>query len=296
MDVNERIDNFLKLQEKNLKFVDISKELGISQSTLRTFLNKKGYKSIKGKYILKNDLNDKVEDKLNDKKDNNIEKNVEQLDFANVTGIDDVKENSSNTKAKLKKEEMAKKDDKKTQSNTKKQVSKKETTKQTTDKTVNNKTTSNHTKTKQEENKTSTRKNTTTKQSASKQTTKKESVKKDSTKENSAKKDTVKKTKTRVDRKINVTQEDLDKLCEVYDWYLQVKDYANDNLNKIKKSDEKDIFVEDEKIVEFKSTSIRVDLNIWNEFDRLCSNSKYSKSVILTQALKDFMKKNKDLL
>ncbi|GAA0238670.1 hypothetical protein GCM10008921_23710 [Metaclostridioides mangenotii] len=190
---------------------------------------------------------------------------------------------------------MAKKDDKKAQSNTKKQVSKKETTKQTTDKTVNNKTTSNHTKTKQEENKTSTRKNTTTKQSASKQTTKKESVKKDSTKENSAKKDTVKKTKTRVDRKINVTQEDLDKLCEVYDWYLQVKDYAND-INKIKKSDEKDIFVEDEKIVEFKSTSIRVDINTWNEFDRLCSNSKYSKSVILTQALKDFMKKNKDLL
>ncbi|WP_024620125.1 hypothetical protein [Metaclostridioides mangenotii] len=294
MDGNERIDNFLKLQEKNLKFVDISKELGISQSTLRTFLNKRGYKSIKGKYILKNDLNDKVEDKLNDKKGNNIEKNAEQLDFANVAKIDAVKENS-NTKvknqAKVKKEEVTNKDDKKVQSNIKKQVSKKETTKQTTDKTVNNKITSKQTKTKQAENKTSTSKNTTTKQSASKQATKNESIKKDSEKENSVKKDTVKKTKTRVDRKINVTQEDLDKLCEVYDWYLQVKDYANDNLNKIKKSDEKEIFVEDDKLEEIKSTSIRVDINTWNEFDRLCSNSKYSKSVILTQALKDFMKK-----
>ena len=38
------------------------------------------------------------------------------------------------------------------------------------------------------------------------------------------KKTTKKKTAPKKDRKINITQEDMDKLCEVYDWYLSVKD------------------------------------------------------------------------
>ena len=45
-----------------------------------------------------------------------------------------------------------------------------------------------------------------------------------------------------------------------------------------------------------KGTSIKVDKNTWEEFERLCSNSEFSKQQILTQALKDFMKEYKHLL
>ena len=55
MKYNERLDKFLQLQSKNLKFDEIAKEIGIAPSTLRKFLNKAGYKSVNNKYIL--DLN-----------------------------------------------------------------------------------------------------------------------------------------------------------------------------------------------------------------------------------------------
>ena len=84
------------------------------------------------------------------------------------------------------------------------------------------------------------------------------------------------------DRKINITQEDLDKLCEVYDWYMEVKDLKS---MKIKA-----------KIDTLKSTSIKVDKKTWQDFERLCSNSKFTKQEIITQALKDFMKEYKNLL
>lgn len=41
--------------------------------------------------------------------------------------------------------------------------------------------------------------------------------------------------KTKKDKKINLTQEDLDKLCEVYDWYLEIKDCKSLKPKKTKK-------------------------------------------------------------
>ncbi|MDX5712526.1 DNA-binding protein, partial [Clostridioides difficile] len=99
--------------------------------------------------------------------------------------------------------------------------------------------------------------------------------------------------KPKKDRKINITQEDLDKLCEVYDWYLEVKDY---NIKPKKVSNKKDVHIDDEHIDELKTTRIRIDKEIWNDFERLCSNSNFEKHQILTQALKEFMKKYKNLL
>lgn len=96
------------------------------------------------------------------------------------------------------------------------------------------------------------------------------------------------------DRKINITQVDLDKLCEVYDWYMEVKDLKS---MKIKvKTNKKDIKIEDTNIDTLKSTSIKVDKKTWEDFERLCSNSKFTKQEIITQALKDFMKEYKNLL
>ena len=54
--------------------------------------------------------------------------------------------------------------------------------------------------------------------------------------------------------------------------------------------------IEDKELKDVKGTSIKVDKNTWEEFERLCSNSEFSKQQILTQALKDFMKEYKHLL
>lgn len=208
---NERLEKFLQLQNKNISFENISKEIGISPVTLRRFLNKMGYKSENGKYVLTSE----------------IEKN------------EIVKTNKKDNKGLLNKR-------------------------------------------------------------ATKKTTKKEmqisfdNLEEKSKKANNSKKNNVSKIKSKKDRKINITQEDLDKICEVYDWYLEVKDYKS--MKPRKTSTKKDVIIEDKELKDVKGTSIKVDKNTWEEFERLCSNSEFSKQQILTQALKDFMKEYKHLL
>lgn len=208
---NERLEKFLQLQNKNISFENISKEIGISPVTLRRFLNKMGYKSENGKYVLTSE----------------IEKN------------EIVKTNKKDNKGLLNKR-------------------------------------------------------------ATKKTTKKEmqisfdNLEEKSKKANNSKKNNVSKIKSKKDRKINITQEDLDKICEVYDWYLEVKDYKS--MKPRKTSNKKDVIIEDKELKDVKGTSIKVDKNTWEEFERLCSNSEFSKQQILTQALKDFMKEYKHLL
>ncbi|AXU27708.1 TPA: DNA-binding protein [Clostridioides difficile] len=219
----DRVDKFLELQSKGFKFAEIAQNLKISQSTLRTFLNKKGYKSEKGKYILKDELN------YNKSLDN---RNLEE--------------------EKAKEYEKSKKN------------------------TISN------------------RKKVSTKKKISNEKALSKSVEQiefnDTGLKNAKPKQNVKPKK---DRKINITQEDLDKLCEVYDWYLEVKDY---NIKPKKVSNKKDVHIDDEHIDELKTTRIRIDKEIWNDFERLCSNSNFEKHQILTQALKEFMKKYKNLL
>lgn len=112
--------------------------------------------------------------------------------------------------------------------------------------------------------------------------------------ENKVETKNLKRTTPKKDRKINITQEDLDKLCEVYDWYLEVKDLKS-MKSKVKKN-KKDIKIEDTNLESLKSTSIKVDKKTWEDFERLCSNSEFSKQEIITQALKDFMREYKNLL
>lgn len=96
------------------------------------------------------------------------------------------------------------------------------------------------------------------------------------------------------DKKINISQEDIDKLCEVYDWYIEVKD--NKAFKPKKLSSKKDVLLDETNINDFKSVNIRVDKQTWEDFERLCSNSSFNKKEIITQALKDFMKTYKNLL
>lgn len=225
MKSNNRLEQFLELQSKNMDIEKIAKEIGITAKTLRGFLNKNGYKIKDGKYILNTESNSA--------KDNQM--SFEQIDT----------------------EKSAKK------TNTRKIKSKDEKTK-------------NILKTKKES-------------STSTSTSTKTNTKNKSKSEKKAKVTNVKK-----DKKINVTQEDLDKLCEVYDWYLQIKDFKA--IKPKTASSKKDIIIEENETKELKTTSVRVNKKTWEDFERLCSNSSFNKQEILTQALKDFMKQYKNLL
>lgn len=145
--------------------------------------------------------------------------------------------------------------------------------------------------TKTKENKTTSKKEKNTTKTGK---TKESNLKKNIKVENKVENKTTKRQIPKKDRKINITQEDLDKLCEVYDWYMEVKDLKSMKSNSSK--NKKDIKIEDTNLESLKSTNIKVDKKTWEDFERLCSNSKFSKQEIITQALKDFMKEYKNLL
>ena len=205
MTSNQRIDEFLKLQEKGISLDEIASTLGIKPQTLKRDLNKNGYKSVKGKYI---------------KKDEKSQKVSIQVSFV------DNELNQKNNEKKAKK-------------------------------------------------------TTPKKTKVAEQNNKNEKVKVKNTKTS----------KTKKDKKINLTQEDLDKLCEVYDWYLEIKDCKSLKPKKTKK----EIFVDFEK-TEDKTVSMKVDKGVWEDFLRLCSNTSHDRKTLVTQALSDFMKVHKDLL
>ena len=173
----QKLNKFLKLQDKGVSIDEIAINLGVEVKELRRFLNKHGYKSIRGKYIKK-------------------EVSSKQLEIP-------IKSPVKNTKAKK-------------GSNSKKLS------------------------------------------------------------------------------KVNFSSQDLDKLCEVYDWYLSVKDIKA--LRPKARKNKKDILIEKSNIKDFKSTRIKVEKSIWEEFERLCSNSSYEKHEIITQALKEFLSQYKDLI
>ena len=205
MTSNQRIDEFLKLQNKGISLDEIASTLGIKPQTLKRDLNKNGYKSVKGKFIKK------------DEKSQNVSIQVSFVD------------NELNQKNNEKK--------------------------------------------------------------AKKTTPKKTKVKEQSNKNEKVKVKNTKTSKTKKDKKINLTQEDLDKLCEVYDWYLEIKDCKSLKPKKTKK----EIVVDFEK-TEDKTVSMKVDKGVWEDFLRLCSNTSHDRKTLVTQALSDFMKVHKDLL
>lgn len=203
MNSKDRIELFLKYQEQNMSFKDISNKLEVKPATLRKNLNKNGYKSEKGIYVKSID-----ESQLSFKDTNDIKKgSISEINGNNKTKEVSKNKETINTKEKVKKKRI---------------------------------------------------------------------------------------TTPKKDKKINISQEDIDKLCEVYDWYIQVKD------NKVFKpkgtSSKKDILLDNSHINDFKSVSVRVDKQTWEDFERLCSNSSFNKKEIITQALKEFMKLYKNLL
>ena len=205
MTSNQRIDEFLKLQDKVISLDEIASTLGIKPQTLKRDLNKNGYKSVKGKYIKK------------DEKSQNVSIQVSFVD-------NELNQKNNEKKAK---------------------------------------------------------KTTPKKTKVAEQNNKNEKVKVKNTKTS----------KTKKDKKINLTQEDLDKLCEVYDWYLEIKDCKSLKPKKTKK----EIVVDFEK-TEDKTVSMKVDKGVWEDFLRLCSNISHDRKTLVTQALSDFMKVHKDLL
>lgn len=109
------------------------------------------------------------------------------------------------------------------------------------------------------------------------------------------KKTTKKKTAPKKDRKINITQEDMDKLCEVYDWYLSVKDTISYNAATEEDSKNKDVVIEETELKDTKKAYLNIDRQTWEDFDVLCSNCGFKKNEVLTQIIKDFLREHRNL-
>ncbi len=109
------------------------------------------------------------------------------------------------------------------------------------------------------------------------------------------KKTTKKKTVPKKDRKINITQEDMDKLCEVYDWYLSVKDTISYNAATEEDSKNKDVVIEETELKDTKKAYLNIDRQTWEDFDVLCSNCGFKKNEVLTQIIKDFLREHRNL-
>lgn len=211
----QKLDKFLKLQNKGISIDEIATQLDSDIKALRRFLNKNGYKSVKGKYVKKDDI------PVNDSK-----QDIKQLELTmNSTKSSKQATNESKTSTKAKKNNTS---------------------------------------------------STTSKKSSKPSTTKSQKVYKSKP------------------AKVNVSAEDLDKLCEVYDWYLSVKDIKS-LKPKITKS-KKDILIEECDMTDLKSTRVQVEKSTWEEFERLCSNSDHTKQEIITQAIKEFLKQYKNLI
>ena len=138
------------------------------------------------------------------------------------------------------------------------------------------------------EEKTATVKKESTKSSAA-------SSKSTASKNNGKKTTTNRKTTPKKDRKINITQEDMDKLCEVYDWYLSVKDTISYNAATEEDSKNKDVVIEETDLKDTKKAYLNIDRQTWEDFDVLCSNCGFKKNEVLTQIIKDFLREHRNL-
>lgn len=148
------------------------------------------------------------------------------------------------------------------------------------------------------EEKTTTVKKESTKSSAlsSKSTTSTNKSNGSSNKSTTSKSNTTKrKTAPKKDRKINITQEDMDKLCEVYDWYLSVKDTISYNAATEEDSKNKDVVIEETELKDTKKAYLNIDRQTWEDFDVLCSNCGFKKNEVLTQIIKDFLREHRNL-
>lgn len=88
MTSNQRIDEFLRLQDKGISLDEIASTLGVKPQTLRRNLNKNGYKSVNGKYL------------KDDKKSTNTSV---QVSFGDNTLIEDINNKKIKQKSDLKK-------------------------------------------------------------------------------------------------------------------------------------------------------------------------------------------------
>lgn len=146
-----------------------------------------------------------------------------------------------------------------------------------------------------EEKKTTRRKSNNTSNKEVKSTTVKKESTKSSTSSSKSTASTKKRTAPKKDRKINITQEDMDKLCEVYDWYLSVKDTISYNAATEDDSKNKDVVIEETDLKDTKKAYLNIDRQTWEDFDVLCSNCGFKKNEVLTQIIKDFLREHRNL-
>ena len=93
--------------------------------------------------------------------------------------------------------------------------------------------------------------------------------------------------------RVSFTQDELDKLCEVYDWYMVIKDL--DPLKQVKHIENTNIKIEEDIIKQAKKVSITIDQDVWENFSTLATNISQKKGPLLTEILKEYLLRHRDL-
>lgn len=93
--------------------------------------------------------------------------------------------------------------------------------------------------------------------------------------------------------RVSFTQDELDKLCEVYDWYMAIKDL--DPLKQVKQIENTNIKIEEDIIKQAKKVSLTIDQDVWENFSTLATNISQKKGPLLTEILKEYLLKHRDL-
>jgi putative DNA-binding protein len=93
--------------------------------------------------------------------------------------------------------------------------------------------------------------------------------------------------------RVSFTQDELDKLCEVYDWYMAIKDL--DPLKQVKHIENTNIKIQEDIIKQAKKVSITIDQDVWENFSTLATNISQKKGPLLTEILKEYLLKHRDL-
>lgn len=93
--------------------------------------------------------------------------------------------------------------------------------------------------------------------------------------------------------RVSFTQDELDKLCEVYDWYMAIKDL--DPLKQVKHIENTNIKIEEDIIKQAKKVSITIDQDVWENFSTLATNISQKKGPLLTEILKEYLLRHRDL-
>lgn len=95
---------------------------------------------------------------------------------------------------------------------------------------------------------------------------------------------------------LKLTPEFIDHFDEMRDWFLDVKDLPQLKHKVTRKN--KEVFIDNDLLEceSFEKTKVNIESECMEKIERLCKNSNISKDILISQALREFLKTYKHLI